>query len=396
MKSCWSSLWGSLVPKLAFISGLILLLGLMAQAIFTVRYQAAQSTQNIAAGAELLGNTIRLGTHYAMMLNARDDLTQIIQKMGQQQEIVRLRIISKGGEIMFSKLHAEVGTRLPAAAPECLACHRASPPLTAMRLADRTRVMEDKNGQQLVGIISPIYNEPGCTAAACHVHASNTTVLGILDVVVSTREPERAFVFFRRSIGLFTLITFMFTAVVLFFAIDRLVKAPVQALIEGTRRISAGDYGNRIMINSSQEMCLLADAINHMGQEIGSQQAELNRERDKYQGLFEVVPCLITVQDRNFRLTSYNRKFADLFAPQPGDYCYSAYKGRTVKCDNCPVERTFGDGRSHFSEESGINKDGSPSHWIVTTSPLRNAAGEIVAAMEMSLDVSKLKHLDKQ
>jgi len=133
-----------------------------------------------------------------------------------------------------------------------------------------------------------------------------------------------------------------------------------------------------------------------MGQEIGSQQAELNRERDKYQGLFEVVPCLITVQDRDFRLTSYNRKFADLFAPQLGDYCYSVYKGRTVKCDNCPVEKTFEDGRSHFSEESGINKDGSPSHWIVTTSPLRNAAGEIVAAMEMSLDVSKLKQLEKQ
>jgi len=65
MKPRWSSLWGSLVPKLALISGVILLLGLLAQAIFTIRYHAAQSTQNIAAAAELLGDRIDLGGGHA-------------------------------------------------------------------------------------------------------------------------------------------------------------------------------------------------------------------------------------------------------------------------------------------------------------------------------------------
>ena len=47
------------------------------------------------------------------------------------------------------------------------------------------------------------------------------------------------------------------------------------------------------------------------------------------------------MQDRNYRLVEYNQEFEDTFAPKPGDFCYYAYKGRTEKCENCPVEKTF-------------------------------------------------------
>ncbi|MCK5205426.1 MAG: PAS domain-containing protein, partial [Desulfobacterales bacterium] len=125
-------------------------------------------------------------------------------------------------------------------------------------------------------------------------------------------------------------------------------------------------------------------------------QAELNKQRDEYQSLFEIVPCIITVQDRNYKLIRYNREFDKKFKPQPGDYCFSAYKGRKEKCEICPVEKTFEDGLSHFSEERGFNKDGTPTHWIVNTTPIKNDQGEIVAAMEMSLDVTQTKLLEEE
>jgi histidine kinase len=131
-----------------------------------------------------------------------------------------------------------------------------------------------------------------------------------------------------------------------------------------------------------------------MCQEIGQKQTELNSQRDEYLNLFNTVPCIITVQDRNYRLLQYNREFSELFAPRLGDYCYQAYKGRTSKCVNCPVEKTFQDGTSHDSEEAGIHKDGSPAFWMVKTSPIRNAEGEVVAAMEVNLDITHLKQLE--
>ena len=124
--------------------------------------------------------------------------------------------------------------------------------------------------------------------------------------------------------------------------------------------------------------------------------SELDKRVDEYQMLFDLVPCIITVQDKDYKLIRYNREFADKFDPQPGDYCYQAYKGLSQKCPVCPVEKTFEDGKSHWSEESGPDKDGRPSHWVVKSSPIRNSEGEIVAVMEMCLDITHRKELEQK
>ncbi len=123
---------------------------------------------------------------------------------------------------------------------------------------------------------------------------------------------------------------------------------------------------------------------------------ELERQRNEYQRFFELVPCIISLQDRDYRLIGYNREFANNFAPQPGEHCYRAYKGRSQKCEYCPVEKTFMDGLSHYSEETGRNKDGTLTHWIVKTAALRDEGGEIIGAMEMSLDITHKKELENK
>ncbi len=122
----------------------------------------------------------------------------------------------------------------------------------------------------------------------------------------------------------------------------------------------------------------------------------LNRYSDVYQDLFDHVPCFITVQDRYYKLLRYNREFYNTFDPKPGNYCYQAYKGRDEKCIVCPVEETFKDGRSHLSEESGPNKHGTTLYWVVKTSPIKNARGDIVAVMEMCLDITYKKKLEEE
>lgn len=134
--------------------------------------------------------------------------------------------------------------------------------------------------------------------------------------------------------------------------------------------------------------------ISQMSKEIFENQEELNKQREEYQNLFELVPCYITVQDRDLKLIKYNQEFAKQFDPKPGDYCYQAYKGRSERCEVCPVSRTFEDGKSHYSEEEGINKDGTKSYWMVRTAPIRDAQGNITTAMEMCLDLTQMKFLE--
>jgi len=121
-----------------------------------------------------------------------------------------------------------------------------------------------------------------------------------------------------------------------------------------------------------------------------------NRIHNEYQTLFEESPCYITVQDRDLKLLRYNREFAKIFAPEPGDYCFKAYKGRSERCSDCPVVKTFEDGQPHMSEEQAVTKDGIRTYWLVKTSPIKNAEGEVIAAMEMSLDLTHAKYLERR
>ena len=189
---------------------------------------------------------------------------------------------------------------------------------------------------------------------------------------------------------------FLLTSAIIFIFVLRFVNRPIRKLIDGTRQIANGIYSGRTNVDQDDEMGQLALAINQMSEEINDKQSALNKQRDEYQTLFERVPCIISVQDKKFRMLRYNHEFEKSFDPEPGDYCYHAYKGREEKCPNCPVEKTFEDGRTHYGEETGFSRDGTPNHWIVRTSPIKNSKGDIVAAMEMSVDITERKQLEDQ
>jgi histidine kinase len=386
----------SLISKLLILVGLSLFLSVSVWAYFNIKYQKKKLMDDLVSNADTLTTTIKLGAHYAMMNNLRDDINRIITKVASGKNIENIRIYNKEGQIKYSNLHSEIDQVTNIKAEACFVCHRSDPPRSQLGLAERTRIFSSSKGYRLLGIISPIYNEPGCSSNACHVHPEDKKVLGALDVVVSLDQTDKEILLFEKWLVGFAVFLFLFTSAVILFFILRFVKRPVKKMMNETQLIANGEYFSRIEADPGDEMGQLSVAISKMAQKIGEKQQELNKQRNEYQTLFERVPCIITVQDRNYRLIRYNREFNQKFNPAPGDYCYAAYKGRNQKCAICPVEQTFEDGLSHFSEEKGFNKDGTPTHWIVNTAPIKNQEGEIIAAMEMSLDVTPIKLLEEE
>jgi histidine kinase len=376
--------------------GLILLLSISVWAYFHIDYQQKKVMEGIIHESDGLSHTIKLGTHYAMMHNLRDDLTRIIKNIAKEKKLENIRIYNKSGEIKFSNKDVELDQMTNIKAEACYVCHRSDPPLSELSLSDRTRVFSSPQGYRLLGIISPIYSEPGCSSDACHAHPADKKVLGALDLVISLEKTDKELGVFKKWLVAFAVFVFVITSAAIIFFVLRFVKRPINKMIDGTQLIANGEYLNHIDVDQVDEMGQLSVAIDRMGKKISEKQSELNRQRDEYQTLFERVPCIITVQDRNYKLIRYNREFSDRFNPKPGDYCYAAYKGRKEKCVICPVERTFEDGLVHYSEESGFSKDGALTHWIVRTSPIKNGKGEIVAAMEMNLDVTQRKLLEEE
>jgi signal transduction histidine kinase/DNA-binding response OmpR family regulator len=120
---------------------------------------------------------------------------------------------------------------------------------------------------------------------------------------------------------------------------------------------------------------------------------DLRNAQTLYQQLFDEVPCYISVQDRDFRLTATNRLFKSDFGDEIGSYCYEVYKHRGSPCQNCPVAATFKDGLPHPTEEIVTSKSGKQRNVLTWTAPIRNAEGEITQVMEMSTNITRLRQL---
>lgn len=384
----------SLAYKLIFAVGLTVLITALLWAFFIITYEKNKAMENITAEASRLSNTILLGAQYAMMLNSKDDITQIIQNIAKQEEIENIRIYNKAGEIHFSNINEEVGDVTNIRDEACYVCHKTEPPLESLALDQRKRIISSDKGHRLMGMISPIFNGPGC-AQVCHFHPENKKVLGALDVVVSLKQTDRQIAFYEKGLIFFALCLFLICSSIIGIFVLRFVNQPIKKLIYGTRQISKGAYG-RIEGIRDGEFRQLADAINHMAEQIEIKQTGLNEQRKEYQSLFEAVPCLITVQNKEFQLLRYNREFEDMFHPAKGDLCYHAYKRRSEPCEQCPVVETFKDGKPHHGEQKGINKHGELSYWTLRTAPIRNREGVITAVMEISVDITQMRVLEKE
>ncbi len=385
----------SLVFKLIMIMAFICFVAISVWAYFSINYQRNKAVGDTLGVADRISKTIRLGTHYSMMLNARDDIHQIIQNTATQREIENVRIYNKRGFIKFSNIASEVDTKSLPDSEACIICHRSTPPLVKLTLNERKRIFATDSGHRVLGIITPIYNEPGCSEQ-CHFHDAKARVLGSMELVISLQETDAEIVRYEKSIVFLALAIFVAPSFFIFLFVYKFVIGPIRQLTEETKHITCATKITRVNSHRESEIGQLAAAFNTMRQRINHHQKELTKQKNEYQNLFERVPCLITVQDKDFRLINFNKEFYNKYHPQIGDFCYATYKGRTSRCSNCPVEKTFKDGKSHYSEEQGIGKNGTMEHWIVRTSPVKNAAGEIVAAMEINLDITHRKELEQR
>ena len=144
--------------------------------------------------------------------------------------------------------------------------------------------------------------------------------------------------------------------------------------------------------NAEDEVELVLEISADIG-EVNRLQEELRLTQEKFQRLFDEVPCYISVQDREFRLTAANRQFKEDFGDHQGALCHQVYKNRPEPCPRCPVALTFEDGLSHSAEMVVTAKGGRQADVIIHTAPILDAHGRITEVMEVSTDITEVRRL---
>jgi signal transduction histidine kinase/CheY-like chemotaxis protein len=122
---------------------------------------------------------------------------------------------------------------------------------------------------------------------------------------------------------------------------------------------------------------------------------QLGDEKAKTDAVIAAIPDGISIQDRNYRVLYQNHVHRELVGDQVGKVCYEKYAQRNSICPGCPVARSFEDGGNHVLQK-GVPSPSGTSYIEISSAPLRNAKGEIIAGIEAVRNITERKRSEEE
>jgi len=177
-----------------------------------------------------LADTILKSTRYAMHKSDRETLAMIIRNVSEQKGVDHVRIFNKKGIVTYSAKPAEINRQVDKNAEGCKVCHKGATPVANLGDMQQARTFRTQDGVDVMAITAPIYNEPDCSSAACHVHLPGQKVLGTLDIGLSRAEHDRSLTMLRIQMIVFTLMSLILTIGGVTALLRRNVFLPLQKL----------------------------------------------------------------------------------------------------------------------------------------------------------------------
>jgi PAS domain S-box-containing protein len=127
-----------------------------------------------------------------------------------------------------------------------------------------------------------------------------------------------------------------------------------------------------------------------------SQEIILQAQRE-WERTFDAVPDLIAILDKNHCILHANKAMAAKLGKEPhecvGLTCYRAVHGLDAPPDFCPHKHLLEDGRPHCEEVCEKRLDG---HFMVSTSPLCDGAGELTGCVHVARDITHRKRAESE
>jgi histidine kinase len=372
----------SLSFKLSFYAGLIMFLALLAFSYHSIFSQEQNLINRMIQGAVKDSNVIKAAIWNSMMTKDRELIRQIVKTIGREQNIQVINIYDAEGRLHYTSSNGDQAIG-PSAVPDPAVKNLAAGKTVTHKISD--------NGASL-RVANPILNTKSCSTAACHAHPSSQKSLGLLEVRLSLASVNAQISNYSRNTIIFAVVLFLLISTISGLAVVFLVNPGIKKLQDSTEKMARGEYNLEGPSSVGDEIGELERAFDLMSQCINERTVQLEASRKMFKALFNDVPCYLTVVSKNYQIVRANNAFREAFGEQVGKHCFTGYKGLTSRCENCPVEKTFKDGRSHQSEETWT-VNGSRAHVIVKTAPVLDEAGNVTEVLEMSMDVTRLKQL---
>jgi two-component system NtrC family sensor kinase len=208
-------------------------------AVFGVISLKAQERQLLSAmilGADQLSKAITSSTWHAMLTDNKQAAYEVMKTIAYKQGIERIRMFNREGRIRFSTRTDDMQL-----------------PLRRTETAPRVHIDRTPEGHRTLTMVTPIYNEPSCSQAACHAHPVKHQVLGVLDLTLELSGVDRQLTEIRNGVFLATAVQILLIGGSIVLLTRRFLVKPIQKLIAATRSVSNMDLDQSVDTGEGSE-----------------------------------------------------------------------------------------------------------------------------------------------
>lgn len=240
-----------------------------------VRHRQQDLQNVVASNVTQIADIVVASTRYAMLMNKRVIAENIIEDIGKQKGIERLRVIAKDGTIVHSNVKSEVDTIVGQKDAPCVLCHLTQQPLKQVSDETRWRISQSSSGHRVLNTMRAIRNEASCSSASCHEHSPDQSVLGIIDIAYSLETIDKTMNEHVMQIIGSAFAFIIFLSVSFSYLLQRMIYVPLKDLEKGADKVSAGQLDHTIPVRSADEFGRVSGAFNHMTDALKQSRSQL-------------------------------------------------------------------------------------------------------------------------
>ncbi len=135
--------------------------------------------------------------------------------------------------------------------------------------------------------------------------------------------------------------------------------------------------------------------VREANEELRDAVARAHGEKAKTEAIIAAMGDGVNIQDTNYTILYQNRVAKEIYGDHAGEHCYQAFQNRTSVCGQCHLAMAFTDGMVHTVEQKRSTGQGV-RHYEITSSPVKDAGGKIIAGVELVRDVTDRKRAEEQ
>ncbi len=320
--------------KFVLLLAAILLATSIAYVLLVHNQYKGQLLNEHARASMQVNRLLQTSLENAMLKRDLPGLREIVNKLGQQQDIDSVMIVNPQFKVRFASERENMGRVLSDSA-------------IAKAYSDKqgtTRTVYRESGEELLRSIIPVQNRRVCNT--CHGATADHPVNGLLIVdykAASIRENALRSALTLIAIGSVTILA---TGAGLWIGLNRLVLSRIETLQSASRKLSSGALHTRAALPGRDEISDLGSSFDSMAARLGTSLRELEASGQFLQNIIDAIPDGVRVIDETYTIIKANDAYCRQIGAGKdrviGEKCYRSSHKRDTPCPytliDCPVK----------------------------------------------------------